>query len=94
MSSMARRPRGTTTSRRHTVGFIGLVLNSSVFLNETMGKHQKALDIAQATDTECSASIRDVSDNSQSESTMPLELLRDNIRCLLKLFLRNMIGFY
>ena len=58
---------------------LGLVLNYSVFLYEIIGQKQEAIDLAQKTYNDCSASVDDNSDNSYSEATMILQLLRDNV---------------
>nr|AFZ78827.1 14-3-3 protein [Coptotermes formosanus] len=59
---------------------LGLVLNYSVFLYEIIGQKQEAIELAQTTYTECSASVEDNSDASYSEATMILQLLRDNVQ--------------
>ena len=58
---------------------LGLVLNYSVFLYEIIGQKQEAIELAQKTYNECSASVDDNSDTSYSEATMILQLLRDNV---------------
>jgi 14-3-3 protein epsilon len=60
-------------------GYLGLVLNYTVFLNEAMHNHEDPLSLAQATYDECSVAFTDLSDG-QSEATMLLQILRDNIR--------------
>jgi 14-3-3 protein epsilon len=58
---------------------LGLVLNYSVFLYEIIGQKQESIDLAQKTYNECSVTVDDNSDNSYSEATMILQLLRDNV---------------
>ena len=58
---------------------LGLVLNYSVFLYEIIGQKQEAIELAQKTYNECSASVDENSDTSYSEATMILQLLRDNV---------------
>ncbi|OHS95650.1 14-3-3 protein [Tritrichomonas foetus] len=58
---------------------LGLILNYSVFLQEILGDTEAALDLAQKTYSECTPLIEENSDNSYSEATMILQLLRDNI---------------
>lgn len=59
--------------------YLGLALNYSVFLYEIIGQKQEAIELAQKTYNECSASVDDNSDTSYSEATMILQLLRDNV---------------
>lgn len=58
---------------------LGLILNYSVFLYEIIGQKKEAIELAQKTYNECSTSIDELSDNSYSEATMILQLLRDNV---------------
>lgn len=58
---------------------LGLILNYSVFLYEILGQKNEAIDLAQKTYNECSQIVDDNSDNSYSEATMILQLLRDNV---------------
>ena len=58
---------------------LGLILNYSVFLYEIIGQKQEAIELAQKTYNECSAIVDDNTDNSYSEATMILQLLRDNV---------------
>jgi 14-3-3 protein epsilon len=58
---------------------LGLILNYSVFLYEIIGQKQEAIDLAQKTYNESSMTVDDNSDNSYSEATMILQLLRDNV---------------
>ena len=58
---------------------LGLILNYSVFLYEIIGQKQDAIELAQKTYNDCSTSVDDNSDNSYSEATMILQLLRDNV---------------
>ncbi|EAY18608.1 14-3-3 protein [Trichomonas vaginalis G3] len=59
---------------------LGLILNYSVFLYEIIGEKQKAIDLAQKTYNTCSSNVEKNSDNSYSEATMILQLLRDNVQ--------------
>ncbi|KAK8889838.1 hypothetical protein M9Y10_034592 [Tritrichomonas musculus] len=58
---------------------LGLILNYSVFLYEIIGQKQEAIELAQKTYNDCSTTVDDNSDNSYSEATMILQLLRDNV---------------
>ncbi|KAH0786106.1 14-3-3 protein [Histomonas meleagridis] len=58
---------------------LGLILNYSVFLYEIIGQKQVAIELAQKTYNECSQIVDDNTDNSYSEATMILQLLRDNV---------------
>jgi 14-3-3 protein epsilon len=60
-------------------GFLGLVLNYTVFLNEVVGSTVEATELAKKTYMESSALIDNVSEESYSEATMLLQILRDNI---------------
>jgi len=64
----------------HRPTSLGLILNYSVFLYEIIGKKQDAIELAQKTYNDCSASVEDNSDGSYSEATMILQLLRDNVQ--------------
>jgi 14-3-3 protein epsilon len=58
---------------------LGLILNYSVFLYEIIGQKAAAIDLAQKTYNDCSQSVDGLSDESYSEATMILQLLRDNV---------------
>ena len=58
---------------------LGLILNYSVFLYEIIGQKTDAIELAQKTYKDCSQIVDDNSDNSYSEATMILQLLRDNV---------------
>ncbi|KAH0790275.1 14-3-3 protein [Histomonas meleagridis] len=58
---------------------LGLILNYSVFLYEILGQKSAAIELAQKTYNECSQIVDENSDNSYSEATMILQLLRDNV---------------
>lgn len=59
--------------------YLGLILNYTVFLQEIIGNKEEALSLAQKTYNECTPLVDDNSDNSYSEATMILQILRDNI---------------
>ena len=59
--------------------YLGLVLNYSVFLYETIGRHQEAIDLASRYYSESVDSINDMSEGSFSEMTKILTLIKDNI---------------
>jgi 14-3-3 protein epsilon len=55
-----------------------LILNYSGFLYEIIGQKPEAIELARKTYNDCSTTVDDNSDNSYSEATMVLQLLRDN----------------
>ena len=59
--------------------YLGLILNYTVFLQEIVGNKEEALSLAQKTYNECTPLVEENSDNSYTEATMILQLLRDNI---------------
>ncbi|KAK8867065.1 hypothetical protein M9Y10_010034 [Tritrichomonas musculus] len=59
--------------------YLGLILNYTVFLQEIVGNKEEALNLAQNTYSECTPLVEDNSDDSLSEATMILQILRDNI---------------
>jgi len=63
---------------RSSPSHLGLVLNYSVFLFETMERRQEALDLAQKVYTECADCINDMSDGTYSETSKILSILREN----------------
>jgi 14-3-3 protein epsilon len=58
---------------------LGLILNYSVFLYEIVGQKQEAIDKAQKTFHEGSATVAENSDETYREATLILQLLRDNV---------------
>ena len=64
----------------HRPTSLGLILNYSVFLYEIIGQKTEAIELAQKTYNECSSLVEENSDNSYSEATMILQLLRDNVQ--------------
>jgi 14-3-3 protein epsilon len=59
--------------------YLSLVLNYTVFLDETLQSRAEAIETATATYGECSISIQDVGDDERAEVSMLLEVLRANI---------------
>jgi 14-3-3 protein epsilon len=70
---------GKATQSLATPGFLGLVLNYTVFLNEVVGSRVEATELAKKTYLEASTLIDNESEESYSEATMLLQILRDNI---------------
>ena len=58
--------------------FLGLVLNFSVFLYDTLQMQSEAIELSQRTYTETQDMVESIDDNSYAESQMILQLLRDN----------------
>lgn len=58
--------------------YLGLVLNFSVFLYDTLQMQSEAIELSQRTYTETVDMVESVDDSSYSEDAMILQLLRDN----------------
>jgi 14-3-3 protein epsilon len=60
-------------------GYLGLVLNYSVYLYEIVGKQQEAIGLAQKTQEQCSDTVNNNSRESFAEAVNILQLLRENV---------------
>lgn len=58
--------------------FLGLVLNFSVFLYDTLQMHSEAIELSQRTYTETVDMVESIDESSYSDDAMILHLLREN----------------